>query len=1012
MATNKIVSSDYNIQTPPASNVTISTGITKVVGNVLQLNTGNNSSNTYLEFVNPAASRATPNVASIRWNGNGVGSNLGRFEWTPFVSTNPMIPTNWYGFLGTDSTGNIVIPSASQGTQSVDTPGAPGFSDANFFGNVNFFGGQNTLIIEGNLEVTGNATFVNKQAVTVSNNRIYVANSVISSNISQANGAGFVIGPPNGTGGNNDGFVNFVWNQNLLTGPAMTLDTGLQVANYFTSAGNVNAGNSLNVASNAYVANGVYAGSYYFGDGSNLIQANESQILYAHNSNATGNNNFVWDNANSNVNVLGNVNLSNNLVIYSTGIVVTSNNIISNNQLTYANIISGANVTGNSLIANVSVIAPLINTINGNVVSANNLSNYYYYNDTKLNLTAGSNNYVQYNEGNRFSATSALQFNPTSNLLAVAGPVQASSFVFANGTTLSSGTPPGGTNYNFQYNQNGSFSGAATFNYDIGSGNVTNQGNVVTTAKTLSIIAIDSSVVTTPSTTSTFATATNGAVSVALEKPQSSIVTTGASVTSSGSYSFVKYTFANLTVIVPGSQVSITGYGAGLWTVIDSGLGYANVQQLTASSNATGAFTSANITLPVNLYYSTTGTAWTPISGVTTPIPDATPAEIKYDSVANIFYAVVTNPGGTTASILRSTDGSSWTVSSSGITTITLSDFAYDQSSNSYVVAGANAANKMMLAVNGGNGVWQVPALPATVSGTMRSVAADDSGRFVATDGNGSVYTANAANLLNWTQSQTATYTASQAGYPYAPLVYQSNSNTFIWANNYVAGTSTYLVQQITFSPFSVSTLYTSNAYIQSLAVSPSQLLLTGNASPNTSVVAKSGNSFVWLANVPGVYTQTSINPTTNQILFADSNAQIGYAQLVTAGGGNVYANNVIANTSTSITGNVTNINVSGVANISSIGNLQVNGGNVGQFVGVNTSNVLTFIDRVAFANLNLGSSLPTTAAINAQLPANLANKQQNGSMVFNTETSTYNTQPLYIYLNGAWRQMMVSKAL
>jgi hypothetical protein len=1017
MATNKIVSSDYNI-TATNGNVNITTNLTNIVGSTLVLNTGNNFSNTYIEFVTPAKSRATPNSAAIRWNDNGVGPNLGRFEWSP-DATLPANLVNWYGFVGTDSNGNLIAPNPTEGTQSLTSPAVIGFGDITVSGNATFNNPSATIYIEGQLIAQGNATFVNKQAVTVSNTRIYVANNVIQANLIDANGAGFIIGPPNGMPygnsniANNDGFVNFVYN---YFSNIMTLDKALLVSNNVTS-GNINAINNLNIANNAFIVGSITAANYYFSDGNTLVQATNSEILFAQNSNALGSTNFTWDNANANVNVAGNVNVNLNTVLYNSGLIVTSNNVVANNLRSLNNVVANGNVTTNNLTANLAIYTPLANVSQGNVVSANNLSNYYYYGDTGTNLTGGSNNYVQYNSNNRFAASSALQFNPVSNLLAVTGPVQASSFVFANGVTLSSGTPPGGTNYNFQYNQNQTFAGATTFNYDIGSGNVTAQGNVITQTKTLSLIGIGSSNIATPAVSSTFAVATNGAVSVALEKPQGNIVTTGATITTGAVY-FVKFAFSGNSVITVGSTVQVTGPGsvAGYWPVIDSGLGYAN---LAYGATNPGTYTSANIILPINLYYSTTGTIWQPVAGITTAIPDATPAQIKYDSNTNIFYSVVGTSGSTGINLLRSTNGLTWTSSQYGITQFSIRDFTYDSSSNTYIIAGSDlqAGGTLGIAYNTGNATWGKGTLPVVITpATLRSVASDTNGRYVATDDRGAIYVSNTASITTWTTAGTASYATQQSGYPYSPLFYQASSNTFIWANNYVTSNS-YLLQAFTYAPSNLATLYTANAYIQYVAVTPTQTLFASNLTPNTSVYVQYGNTFTYLANVPGNYTNFSLNTVTNQVLLADSNAQIGYAQLVTAGGGNVYSNNIIANTFTGVTSNTTtintvNINVAGVANISNIGNLQVNGGNVGQFVGVNTSNVLTFIDRVSFANLNLGSNTATTAAINAQLPASLANNQQNGSMVFNTDTNANNTQPLYIYLNGSWRQMLVSQAL
>ena len=557
-----------------------------------------------------------------------------------------------------------------------------------------------------------------------------------------------------------------------------------------------------------------------------------------------------------------------------------------------------------------------------------------------------------------------------------------------------------------------------TFNYEVGSSNVTAQGNLIAQTKTLSVYGIGSANIKAPlSTNSSFTVATNGNISIAMQSPYSNLVTTGSNVTGQiGGPYFANYTFADQGIVPVGYSVEVTGpiSTAGTFTVVNSGPGYANLAYDMINPSS---YTGANIVLPVILYSSNTGTSWSPILNVSTIPPSSVTATIKYDPVAGIFYSIIDDPQGTVLNIIYSNDGITWNSSIDAITDFTLQDFAYDASSNLFVAAGQDANSSIGIAFNTGNGQWNSATLPSVVApATLRSVASDNNGRFVATDDRGAVYISTAATIDTWTTAVPASYTTHQTGYPYSPLFYQPSSNTFIWANNYNSGSS-FLLQAITYSPINISNLYVSNSYIQDIAVSSTQTLFIGNSSPNTSVYLQQGNTFTWLANVPNVYTNFSFNPVYSQLLFGDSSSYIGFAELITEGGGNVYANNVIANSISASVGNIgtfniSNANISGVLNVSSISNLQVNGGNVGQFIGVNTTNVLTFIDRVSFANLNLGANLPTSAAINAQLPTGLANNQQNGSMVFNTETSSYNTQPLYIYLNGAWRQMMISGAL
>jgi hypothetical protein len=463
----------------------------------------------------------------------------------------------------------------------------------------------------------------------------------------------------------------------------------------------------------------------------------------------------------------------------------------------------------------------------------------------------------------------------------------------------------------------------------------------------------------------------------------------------------------------------VSGFNISSAQVVGSGPGYANLAY--GSTDITGlTFVSANILLPSYIYTSSDATTWTKVNQTTAG--DSTPAKIKFDSTSGYFYTVLANPSGTTLTITRSVDGGvNWissTLTPTGLTSpATINDFTYDAGSNSYVAVGKDGGTGRKVYYNTGNS-WVTANISGSTSGTNQftGVSADGNGRLLAIDSWGIKWTAASSNLANWTTPYTtAPFGTEQSAY--ASISFNQSANAFVLANNYSVTSAFYLESVLYSTPSSNTRLFTSPAAISDIDQVNGRTIFITTGVSSTTIYTGSNTTYANLTQLNNPYYDVSYNGTTGLILLSGGNLTVGYTQLITAGGGNVYANNVIANTSTFVNANINNLTVNtetvtGTLNVSTLSNLQVNGGNVGQFVGINTANVLSFIDRVSSANLNLGSSLPTTASINSSLPASLVSNLQNGSMVFDTDTSIWNTQPLYTYLNGAWRQMMISQAL
>jgi hypothetical protein len=208
-----------------------------------------------------------------------------------------------------------------------------------------------------------------------------------------------------------------------------------------TSTGNVTTGNLL--TDNLLHANGVAWDFNYASGGANYIQ-------FSNGTDLASNVNLQFDNANANLNVIGNINVgpSSNVKIYANG-VVNASSFSGNFTGTIANIGSNLNViynyNGNLASSTNFQYDPTINTFYGsNVVSANYFHGTFdNASNSQPNITSlGNLTALQIGNGTttgNVSITTNGDVNATGNLNAT-GDISAKNAVFTGNLTVSGTT--------------------------------------------------------------------------------------------------------------------------------------------------------------------------------------------------------------------------------------------------------------------------------------------------------------------------------------------------------------------------------------------------------------------------------------------------------------------------------------------------------------------------------------------------------------------------------------------
>jgi hypothetical protein len=356
-------------------------------------------------------------------------------------------------------------------------------------------------LLQGNLQVNGNVTYIASNTVVINDKFINVANNAATA--SAANGGGIGVGPVGAeyaTWSFSD--ANTAWQSNIkIEAPSVTT-TGNVTANYVIGNGslltNINAGNIVGAYGNANVATFlgtgfgsntiVTTGNVTAGNvNTNAVQATGSGGLALKNSAGTtqaslgagGGDNFA-------ISVSTNLNGNNAQIdISPTGTGHVHIKPTGTGAVEIAPTNTGS--INNMIIGNVTPRAANVTTLGttGNITAAGILTdNYYYANGAPF---SGGGTYGNANVNSLLSAWGSNSLSTTGNVTAgnvtggnilTAGTVSATgniagNYFIGNGSALTGiSATPGGTAYQFQYNNSGAFGGIPNTNYYSGNGTI------------------------------------------------------------------------------------------------------------------------------------------------------------------------------------------------------------------------------------------------------------------------------------------------------------------------------------------------------------------------------------------------------------------------------------------------------------------------------------------------------------------------------------------------------------
>ena len=377
------------------------TGNMQVVGNV----TGNN-------FFTAGVVSATGNITGNVFIGNGsqltglpasyTNSNVATYLSSGTVSTN-ILTTAAVSATGNVTGGNLTTTGAANiggffiSGNTITASGPTLTIDPNGSG-----GTDGLVVIAGNLQVQGNATYINSNNITTNDLTINMANNAATA--SAANGGGIGVGPAGSE------YISLTYNSSSNIWVA---SNGLSVQGVVQTAANVSGGNVLtggqvsatgNVYGNVVVGNGAGLTSL---TGTNVTGTVANATYAVSAGSAVGTAATVTTNAQPNittvgtltsVTVTGNVNSGN--VSASGGIILgVAAGIPGQTLITGGNIFSTTTLNGNSTI-NGGTISAAGNVTGGNLFTAGQVSatgnvtgNYFVGNGSQLTgISAGSAN--------------------------------------------------------------------------------------------------------------------------------------------------------------------------------------------------------------------------------------------------------------------------------------------------------------------------------------------------------------------------------------------------------------------------------------------------------------------------------------------------------------------------------------------------------------------------------------------------------------------------------------------
>ena len=386
------------------------------------------------------------------------------------------------------ATGNIIGGNLSTaGTANIATLEVTGTSNLNAIANITITGGSNGQVIQTN--GAGGLSFVTIDTWRIQNGTSNVAVATLDGNVTVAVAGVANVATFTSTGVNVTGTLSTSGNAdfaNITTG-------GLITATGNVTGGNITTGGVVSATGNI--------------DGGNL---NTAGLL----------------------SVTGNANIGN---IGTAGLILALGNATAGNLVTGGVVTATGNVTGANIVAANGVYGNIANITGNAAVGGILTDNYYYANGSPVDFqqAAGSNNEIQFNSNDDFSASANLTFDPVTNILSVVGNV-------STGNLIASGLASITGNANIG---NIGTAGLITATGNIGGGNLVTSGVVTATGNITGSNVIANSTV--------FATTANISGNV-----------NAGNITTTGLANVGSLTVTGVSNLGPVSNVTITGGSA------------------------------------------------------------------------------------------------------------------------------------------------------------------------------------------------------------------------------------------------------------------------------------------------------------------------------------------------------------------------------------------------------------------------------------------------------------------
>lgn len=220
----------------------------------------------------------------------------------------------------------------------------------------------------------------------------------------------------------------------------------------------------------------------------------------------------------------------------------------------------------------------------------------------------------------------------------------------------------------------------------------------------------------------------------------------------------------------------------------------------------------------------------------------------------------------------------------------------------------------------------------------------------------------------------------------------------------------------VTANGFSANTanVYSLNAGNSAFVVSNTAAAISVDTTITRNVTMFTGYLHL-IGGTAGQYLQTNGAGNLSWNTISTSSISNGNSNVTVAANGNITLSSngvanvfVVSNTGVRVAGN---LSVSGTTTLGSNSNVQITGGSPGQVLSTNGSGVLSWITTTGAAffqgNVNSNVSVASSSQINSILPSGAVAKT--GDIFIDTNGANYNTQPVYINVNGVWRQFLTA---